>query len=546
MDVTLLDRSNGMEATSRSTATCVEPHTTAAGAWGEAKGCDVCAERHVTAPQRQLGERSVAIPVGRGVGGSANVNAMLWSRGHPGVFDALPWPREWSYAHLEPHFSRVERLVGVRRVLPSVDTAMGSVLRGWFKHTASSLVHGGAYHVTHDEEGQRIRLEDVLLHHATTCRGRLTLLRSAEVVRLAVSVSEDGTGSAVTGAVTTDGRELSPLGRGEVVLCAGALATPSILRASGMLTLASPLLDHSFVPVLRLGPWWTKCSPPAQPSDRDCGNGAAATASSSSSSSSEVGSNGVHGLAYLDTHSGSGIGGVSVVEEARVHTLAEPPHTQLVLVDGGNTASLAHDLLLPRWHHWVWARVARPLLGGALTLLLALPPTQWLLGLVYGVLVCNVRPSPPPHLATEGGAGDSAGDPGYNGCASDRARTLAALQTTRAMLAAVPSPAWSVELLPGPLPLPLYMRLFTCTYYHPAGTCRMGSPEQAGRLLNAELRLLRAPAGTGTVAGLRVVDASVLPSLPTAPPAATIMAVADRAASLMLLELEGGQVGTER
>jgi hypothetical protein len=77
----------------------------------------------------------------------------------------------------------------------------------------------------------------------------------------------------------------------------------------------------------------------------------------------------------------------------------------------------------------------------------------------------------------------------------------------------------------------------------------MGSPEQAGRLLNTELRLLRDPMGAGdpagTVVGLRVVDASVLPSLPTAPPAATIMAIADRAASLMLSEMVSGQpVGT--
>jgi choline dehydrogenase len=61
-------------------------------------------------------------------------------------------------------------------------------------------------------------------------------------------------------------------------------------------------------------------------------------------------------------------------------------------------------------------------------------------------------------------------------------------------------------------------------YYHPAGTCRLGSDPDA--VLDLELRVRG-------VAGLRVVDASVLPTIPNAHPNATVLAIAERAAGLI-------------
>jgi choline dehydrogenase len=69
-----------------------------------------------------------------------------------------------------------------------------------------------------------------------------------------------------------------------------------------------------------------------------------------------------------------------------------------------------------------------------------------------------------------------------------------------------------------------YIRRTVGSYYHPAGTCRMGTG--AGAVVDTQLRV-------HGVAGLRVADASVMPVLPNAHPNATVLAIAERAAELI-------------
>ena len=51
--------------------------------------------QHDTVAQQQLSERLVTYPQGRGLGGTMNINAMIWSAGHRAVFDDL-WPHDWN------------------------------------------------------------------------------------------------------------------------------------------------------------------------------------------------------------------------------------------------------------------------------------------------------------------------------------------------------------------------------------------------------------------------------------------------------------------
>ena len=64
------------------------------------------------------------------------------------------------------------------------------------------------------------------------------------------------------------------------------------------------------------------------------------------------------------------------------------------------------------------------------------------------------------------------------------------------------------------------------SYWHPAGTCRMGPDTDPDAVTDPQLRVRG-------ITGLRVADASVMPVIPNAPLHATVLAIAEKAASLI-------------
>jgi len=118
-------------------------------------------------------------------------------------------------------------------------------------------------------------------------------------------------------------------------------------------------------------------------------------------------------------------------------------------------------------------------------------------------------------------------DPAFLTVARDLDRLEAGLRMVRAAGA---DPAFGAireaEAWPGPevatsAGLRGYIRHGVGSYYHPAGTCAIGAA------VDAQLRV-------HGIEGLRVADASVIPVIPNAHPNATVLAIAEKAADLIV------------
>lgn len=71
-----------------------------------------------------------------------------------------------------------------------------------------------------------------------------------------------------------------------------------------------------------------------------------------------------------------------------------------------------------------------------------------------------------------------------------------------------------------------FVRRNCCVAYHHTGTCRMGRADDPDAVVDADLRVIG-------VRGLRVVDASVMPVVPSANTYVPTLAVAEKASDLI-------------
>ncbi|MFC8829806.1 GMC family oxidoreductase [Streptomyces sp. NPDC057137] len=121
-------------------------------------------------------------------------------------------------------------------------------------------------------------------------------------------------------------------------------------------------------------------------------------------------------------------------------------------------------------------------------------------------------------------------DPQYLTDERDLETLLAALRVSRSIGEAPALAPWrETELFPGPDvqgddELRDHIRSTTVTEWHAAGTCRMGTDDLS--VVDPELRVRG-------LRGLRVADASVIPVLPAVNINASVIAIAERAASLI-------------
>ncbi|MBU8813479.1 GMC family oxidoreductase [Mycolicibacterium goodii] len=117
----------------------------------------------------------------------------------------------------------------------------------------------------------------------------------------------------------------------------------------------------------------------------------------------------------------------------------------------------------------------------------------------------------------------------------DEAMLIAGIRLARRIAATEPMAGWLVrEVFPGPdaqsdEALSEALRATHQTVYHVSGTCRMGADDDPMAVCDSRLRVRG-------VDGLRIVDASVFPTIPSVNPVGTIMAVAEQASALLLAD----------
>ena len=121
-------------------------------------------------------------------------------------------------------------------------------------------------------------------------------------------------------------------------------------------------------------------------------------------------------------------------------------------------------------------------------------------------------------------------DPNYLRDDRDMKTMLEGFRIAREIGSASALDAWRAEeLAPGPAvkddaAMREFVQATTSSYYHPVGACAIGESEES--VVDSELRV-------HGIDGLRVVDASVMPSLPSNNPLATVYAIAERGAELI-------------
>jgi len=425
----------------------------------------------------------VPYPRGRALGGSGSVNAMAHIRGHRAVYDG--WTAAgavgWGFADLLPYFRRSEHAGGD----PALRGASGPVrvapVPGGDRHPvarafAEALTRIGCP-VTDDlsgqrqegvgwadlaiDAGQRVSPADAYLR-PVMYRPNLTVQTCSLVTRLHV---RRGRCAAVS--YLRDGAPGQAHADGEVILCAGAVGSPHLLMLSGIGP-AGSLRALGFVPVAGIP---------------------------------EIGQN-------LQDH-------------------------PVVLVPYASSSPLPRS----RYNHGeVYAALRSPLAGPY--------PDLHLFPILLPLAPAGHQPPPAGYaLAASAVAPGSRGsvrlassdplaapliDPGFLRDGGDLGRLEAGLMLIRQAAASPVFPP-AAEVWPGAevstrTGLRTWIRRTVGSYYHPAGTCRMGP--DAGAVVDLQLRVRG-------IAGLRIADASVIPAIPNAPLNATVLAIAEKAAAMI-------------
>jgi choline dehydrogenase-like flavoprotein len=449
---------------------------------------------YLTEPQKELDGRQIYWPRGKTLGGSSSMNAMMWVRGFAADYDE--WGElasaDWSFTGVEKYFKRIEHgpLVVSPQRSPGSSTAafLSAVQEQGHQVEAPNLPspEGFSQTLVTQRRGARWSTADAYLKPALR-RQNLRLFTGAHVTR----VLFDGN-RAIGVEIDTDGRRQVVKARREVLLCAGAINTPQLLMLSGI-------------------------------GDRD-----------------QLAEHGIESI-----HHAPGVGAnlldhliVPLGFDATCETLfaAEKP-LQLV-----NYLARRRGMLTSNVGEAYGFVRSRPDLALPDLELIFAPAPFFDEGIgepypghavVMGPILLKPKSTGTISLASADPLAKPIIDPRYlsDDAGEDRAALMEGLRITariaespamRAILGGIARPAGARELTDETLDRAL--NTLSHTLYHPVGTCRMGSDDDS--VVDPQLRVRG-------VDGLRVVDASVMPTIIRGHTHAPSVLIGEKAADLI-------------
>ena len=487
-----------------------------------------------------LAGRSIHYARGRVIGGCSSINAMIHMRGQASDYDL--WAQatgddrwRWGgsdgvgetlaiYKQLEDYFGGADEWHGVGgEIRVERPRVRWKILDAWQAAAAEVGIapidefnrgdnSGSAYFHVNQKRGRRWSMADAFLHPIAH-RPNLTVYTDSQAVQLLMDdgVQEHQRRGAWTTArhratgvrLRKDGQIVDVHARHEVILSAGAIGSPQLMQASG-LGPAGLLTEHHVPVAVDLPGVGENLQDHLQLRTVYRIQGARTV----NTLYRNLVTRGGMGLQYLALRSGP---------------MTMPPST-LGAFAKSDPALASPDL---EWHV---QPLSLPKFGDPLHSFGAITPS-----------VCNLRPTSRGHVRIA--SADPLTNPkvmcNYLSTEADHQAAVKGLRMTREIMAAPALARYRPdELLPGPQvvsddDLQQAARELGTTIFHPVGTCAMGAfdtqglPRSAATVLDTECRVYR-------VAGMRVVDASAMPTITSGNTNAPVMLIAERAARAIL------------
>jgi choline dehydrogenase len=458
-----------------------------------------------TEPEAELNNRRLYWPRGKVLGGSSSINAMVYTRGHPTDYDH--WCRlgnpGWDYAHALPYFRRAENqergpseFHGTNGPLNVTDDATRSPLSSLFVKAGHQIglpynndfngadTLGVGYYQTTMLARRRLSAADAYLRLARH-RHNLTVLTHAAVSQIIFEGSR-----AVGVRFARRGKVAEARTSREIVLAAGAINSPQLLMLSGI----GPA-EH-----LRSTGIAVKLDLPG------------------------VGQNLQDHLDVCIVHGSTGKGSYDRINEPLAllrYLMARSGPLASNIAEAGGFAKSSPDIDAPDIQfHFVPAQLddhgRNRLPGTGMT-----------------IHACHLRPRSRGVIALRSNdyRDPPMIQPRYLSAPGDlEIMTQAAFLAREIFAAAAFRPARGAEVIPGaavtsPDDMCDFIRQKAETIYHPVGTCRMGHDPLA--VVDAELKV----AG---IDGLRIADASIMPTIVSGNTNAPTIMIAEKASDLML------------